>query len=362
MLRPSRPYLYRRGDNGPWYYRRRVKEGDKEKRINKSLGRDRREAIRKARRLDAKYGEFGVLPARVSLGCLAAEWLEVYVRTARNAKGQRIAEQRVRDYVKPHLGERLAGELGQNDLRRFRAWLESQPASCPGEARAISAQTVRHVLADLRCLLRWAEEEGHIKRAPIPRRWLPTVPPATPKPLTDGEVDLVTSLPDPWGFVCRLGLATGLRWGDLISIRADQIANGVLVHQLEKTGAVVRIPLEDGILAELKGRVGKLVQHSSAGSFRNAVRRKAKVAGFHPHRMRHTFACRYLEDGGSLEALQRLLGHRSIRTTERYAALSDVAVRRDAARVAENRAQRMRLGTNRAPTQVAGQWPAIASS
>jgi site-specific recombinase XerD len=50
------------------------------------------------------------------------------------------------------------------------------------------------------------------------------------------------------------------------------------------------------------------------------------VKGFHVHRLRHTFACRYLERGGQLSALKEILGHASIRTTERYAKLLQKAV------------------------------------
>jgi len=49
--------------------------------------------------------------------------------------------------------------------------------------------------------------------------------------------------------------------------------------------------------------------------------------------MRHTFACQRSERGGSLAALQQVLGHASITTTQRYAKLSDEAVMREARRL-----------------------------
>ena len=72
----------------------------------------------------------------------------------------------------------------------------------------------------------------------------------------------------------------------------------------------------------------------SPGSFAKAVRRATEIERFHVHQMRHTFACQWLERGGSLAALQQILGHASIVTTQRYAKLTDEVVMREAERIA----------------------------
>ena len=52
--------------------------------------------------------------------------------------------------------------------------------------------------------------------------------------------------------------------------------------------------------------------------------------------MRHTFACQRLARGDSLAALQLVLGHASIETTQRYAKLTDDAVMQDAMQLADD--------------------------
>jgi integrase len=57
------------------------------------------------------------------------------------------------------------------------------------------------------------------------------------------------------------------------------------------------------------------------------------IATLRPHQFRHTFACQWLERGGSLASLQRVLGHSTVLVTERYGRLDDDAVRREAERI-----------------------------
>jgi integrase len=118
------------------------------------------------------------------------------------------------------------------------------------------------------------------------------------------------------------------------------------VIQRTKSGKVRRVPLEPELVPGLRGRIGRLVPFAerSPGSFSRIVRRPAKIERFHPHRLRHTFASQWLEQGRSLAALQQVLGHVSITTTQRYACLSDDYVRQEAERVAEFRVQKRQQG------------------
>lgn len=102
-----------------------------------------------------------------------------------------------------------------------------------------------------------------------------------------------------------------------------------------KTGKVRRVPLSRELLGEIKGRVGKLVPFSptSSGAFTRMVKKLSHIQNFHPHQTRHTFACRWLESEGNLAALQQVLGHSTIATTQRYGHLTDEYVAQEANRV-----------------------------
>jgi integrase len=287
-----------------------------------ALGNDYQEALRRLRSLKAD----GLPRNEVTLGKVAEQWLETYVPTTRNPKDVRLASQRVRDFLRPSLGHILLHKLTAEDLRAYRLQLERS---------RLSPQTVKHVLSDARCFLNWCEDTGLLDRSPFPRRLMPRVQERPPDRLTDEEVTALVSLPEPYGFVCRFALTTGLRWGELARAQATDIQRGMLVVHQTKSAKVRRIPLTQEIRAELRFRVGKLVPFRNSWSFTGRVRRRSGIERFHPHQLRHTFACRWLEAGGSLAALQELLGHSSIVTTQRYGRLGEAHVRDELERIEE---------------------------
>lgn len=301
---------------GPCFYFRAKRNG---RLIRKSLGRDYTEAYREFKLLKEQDVPFG---PEVTVQEAAQEWFKTYVPNARNAYGVKQAADRLRRYLQPFMGQKLLHNVGPQDLRSYRLWLERMK---------LAPLTVRHILGDVRCFLNWAEGAGYIDRSPFPKRIMPRIQERPPDRLTDEEVATVEAIPEPYGFVVRLALGTGLRWGELTRVQASDINDGVLTVHQTKSGKVRRVPLPPALLAELRGRIGKLVPFSSPGQFNTRVRILSRVSRFHVHQLRHTFACRWLEAGGSLPALQELLGHSSIVTTQRYGRLSDEAIREEAA-------------------------------
>ena len=308
--------LFKRGR--VWYAR--LREGGVDRWV--SFGDDLSVARRQLRQL--RNGELTL--SRLTVDRAAEQWIEAYVKTARNAKGVKLTEARVKKYLRPALGAKRIDRVTADDLRFYRLSLEG---------RGLATQTVAHLLSDVRCLFGWCEDTGRLSRSPVPRRLLPRVPERPPDRLSDAEVEALVSLPDPDGYVVRFGLGTGLRWSEMYRARSRDIQDGVLIVQGLKTGKVRRVPLSPVLLAELRRRVGRLFPFtpSQHWAFTIRARRASGVSQFRVHRLRHTYACRWLEAGGSLAALQQILGHASVVTTQRYGRLSDEMIRREAERV-----------------------------
>lgn len=124
-------------------------------------------------------------------------------------------------------------------------------------------------------------------------------------------------------------LYTGLRISDTVALRRDAVEGNHITLRTLKTGAPVKVFVQDFVVEEL---LNLPVHHpmyffhnggtirTNIGRFQYIVQRVGEIAGIHahPHRFRDTFARGVLESGADLRTLQLLLGHSSIKTTEKY--------------------------------------------
>lgn len=321
---PKLPRNMIRRKGKPGFYFRQVVAG---RVVVRALGANYEQACQRLRSL--KQEDIPLESSTVSTA--ARRWLSVYVTTERRPEDHQLASQRVRDYLEPFLGQVLLHKLKKDHLRSYRLHLEGTH---------LSRQSVRHLLSDARCLLNWCEDTGLIDHAPIPARLLPRMQERPPDRLTDEEVEQVTGLPDPYGYICRFGLGTGMRWGEMVRAQSSDISGAVITVHQTKSGRVRRLPLPQSLAAELRNRIGRLIPLRDGQGVAMQVRKRTGIAGFHVHQLRHSFACRWLERGGSLTALQELLGHGSIVTTQRYGRLAEAHVHAEA-RLLERREGRL---------------------
>jgi integrase/recombinase XerD len=124
---------------------------------------------------------------------------------------------------------------------------------------------------------------------------------------------------------------TGMRIGDAVQLRTDQINGNKLFLYQQKAGVPVYTALPSFIVAALESipRVsetrffwgGSSSLDAVVGSWQKRLRtlfRLAKVINGHAHRFRDTFAVELLLGGVSIKRVSILLGHQSIKITERH--------------------------------------------
>ena len=232
--------------------------------------------------------------------------------------------------------------IGVRDLRRYLAGLSEQ-----GNAPT----TVARKLAAVRALLRMQVELGQRRENPAELVSAPKRPQRLPRVLKPGEIEaLLDRIPGGTPLELRdralfeLAYACGLRAEELVTLDVESLdfdSESIRVegkggktrivpvgehaaHALERYLAAGRPQLDgSGEPALLLSKSGRRL---STSDVRRRLRTWARQAAggapalidAHPHALRHSFATHLLEGGADLRAIQELLGHATISTTQVY--------------------------------------------
>lgn len=239
-------------------------------------------------------------------------------------------------------------KLKQNDLAEFIASLR---------AAGLQPRSVARAIHGIRGFYRFCVREGMLDSDPMQNLGTPKSFKALPRYLSASQVEallLAPAVEQPLGLRDRAMLetfyATGLRVSEIIGLRvADVDLELGLVkafgkgrkERLVPVGAEARVWLER-YLREARPR---LIRGESPPLFLNQhgrrltrmgvwgiVRKYAVLTGVEkiltPHVLRHSFATHLLENGADLRALQAMLGHADISTTQIYTHVSRERLRR----------------------------------
>jgi integrase len=149
------------------------------------------------------------------------------------------------------------------------------------------------------------------------------------------ETRLMLALPAKYRTLIQFTLMTGLRRGEVLGLRWNDVDLGTRTITIRdpKEGDTKRLPLSQAAAQLLSNlaRSGERVFPYNDRNFNRRVfvraLRRAGVTDFRFHDLRHTFATRLAMRGVDLYTIARLMGHHSIRMTERYAHLTDEALR-----------------------------------
>jgi integrase len=124
---------------------------------------------------------------------------------------------------------------------------------------------------------------------------------------------------------------SGLRISDAASCAVDRLSGNRLFLYTQKTGVPVQVPLPPFVVEALEACprmnerywfwTGSGSKETLSGNWRRTFRRLCEIAGVqggHPHRFRDTLAVELLLDGMPMERVSILLGHSSVKITERH--------------------------------------------
>ena len=234
------------------------------------------------------------------------------------------------------LAARGTPDLAATDLRLVRAWLAAL------HARGLAPASVARKLAALRSCFRFLVRRGVMEGNPAREARSPRQP---RKLVTFLPIDEATQLVDGHAVggasrardvaILELLYASGLRVSELSGLDLDDVDRTERTVRVLGKGRKERIvpygnqaarALETW-LGERGERGGPVFTNARGGrltvrSVHTIVRRAARAAGItrrvSPHTLRHTFATHLLDGGADLRAIQELLGHSRLSTTQRY--------------------------------------------
>ncbi len=210
------------------------------------------------------------------------------------------------------------------------------------------ASIVRHLSA-LRSFFKFLMREEVVEANPARGVVTPRREKRLPSVLQTSDIALLLETPDlrtPFGIRDRAWLellyASGLRISELVGIDIDDIEIRARLVKVRGKGAKERIvpfgtkaqaairaylsirkPTEDEAALFVNYRGERITARSVRRLFNRYVRAASLRAGVSPHTLRHSFATHLLNAGADLRAIQELLGHASLSTTQKYTHLND---------------------------------------
>jgi integrase/recombinase XerD len=256
----------------------------------------------------------------------------------------------------------LTGEAYERDVTRFATYAVSKGVGAPVDATprqlrdfvyhlkdiGLAPTSIRRSTSALRTYFRFLLAEGVVTRDPSDRLETPRAWRTLPDVLSVDEINrllLAVTLDEPLAFrdrvLIELAYGAGLRVSELISFQMSHLmADDRMVRVFGKGGKERLVPVGGkamGAIAvylrELRPRMDKGegkgilllssrgVPLSRMGAWK-LVRKYVAKAGItkhvSPHTLRHSFATHLLEGGADLRAVQEMLGHADISTTQIY--------------------------------------------
>lgn len=247
--------------------------------------------------------------------------------------------------------ERQGVALRQVEVQHVRRWAAAL------HAQGLGPRSLALVLSAWRGLYRWLGRDGLVALNPAEGVRAPKAAQPLPKALSvdhamaladaevEGDADPVLAARDQC--IVELLYGCGLRVGELVGLDLRPGTAGWIdaadasAHVLGKGSKRRSVPVGSAALQALRAwvalranianpdepalLVSRLGTRITASQVRARLKRRALLSGLpthvHPHMLRHSFATHLLQSSGDLRAVQELLGHANITTTQVYTKL-----------------------------------------
>ena len=220
--------------------------------------------------------------------------------------------------------------------------------------KGLSKTSVARSLAAVRSLYKWLAVEGVVEQNPAALVSTPKLPKKLPRVPTmeemnsvlDGNLPEIASFPERDRLMLELLYGCGIRNSELVGINLDDVrisAEAILIRgkgkkeryvpfgDAVKTALAAYLPARQLVLLEtrknnagllINQRGGRLTTRSVGRIIKKIAVAKGLSPDVHPHTLRHAFGTHMLEEGADLRAIQEMLGHERLSTTQRYTQLS----------------------------------------
>jgi site-specific recombinase XerD len=240
----------------------------------------------------------------------------------------------------------FAGWYGNGAVERIDVRVLADYAADLGRARPggkLSSATAARRLSAVRALLRFTLGPGHVPDIPLAPKRGRRLPDAPKEPEVESIIEAAGEAGDALALrnraLLELVYSAGLRSAEAVGLDLGDVDfEQEHVHVRKGKGAKERIvPLGeeagDWVARYLREARPQLARGAANALFLSARGRRLDTSTLrrlmpHPHRLRHAFATHLLEGGADLRAIQELMGHSSLSTTQVYSAVSAKRLRR----------------------------------
>ncbi len=265
--------------------------------------------------------------------------VEGFIATLHSAETRRAYRADLNQFARFLADSGVPGPAAVDGLL-LRAWLA-------GLHKSHSRASIGRKVAALRSFFRHLNREGILETNPAKTLRAPRAERRTPRFLSVDEIfALLDSHPPRTPIerrdraILELFYSSGLRVGELVGLDIDSLDRRLGVVRVKGKGDKERVvPVTDKAVAAiddylehwrakraksgaralfLNNRGGRLTDRSVRNLLDKALTRLAAARRISPHGLRHSFATHMLGAGADLQAVQEMLGHASLSTTQKY--------------------------------------------